>query len=169
VLGEKHYTVWVVDGWMSMEKWWNDTDRRNWSAGRRHYAVWAVDGWMSMEQWWNGTDRGNWSTGRRHYAVWEVDGWIGMEQWWNYTDRGKLKCWEKTLHSVEGRSMNEYEAMVERYWQEKPPAISTLLFTSFRRTGLGLNPILCGKIRHDHNLFLTSPLLVSFTIHFPPT
>jgi len=27
VLGEKHYIVWVVDGWMSMEQWWNDTDR----------------------------------------------------------------------------------------------------------------------------------------------
>ena len=27
VLGEKHYTVWVVDGWMSKEQWWNDTDR----------------------------------------------------------------------------------------------------------------------------------------------
>jgi len=27
VLGEKHYTVWVVEGWMSMEQWWNDTDR----------------------------------------------------------------------------------------------------------------------------------------------
>ena len=27
VLGEKHYTAWVVDGWMSMEQWWNDTDR----------------------------------------------------------------------------------------------------------------------------------------------
>ena len=27
VLGEKHYTVWVVDGWMSVEQWWNDTDR----------------------------------------------------------------------------------------------------------------------------------------------
>ena len=27
VLGEKHYTVWVVVGWMSMEQWWNDTDR----------------------------------------------------------------------------------------------------------------------------------------------
>ena len=27
VLGEKHCTVWVVDGWMSMEQWWNDTDR----------------------------------------------------------------------------------------------------------------------------------------------
>ena len=29
VLGEKHYTVWVVDGWMSMEQWWNGTDRGN--------------------------------------------------------------------------------------------------------------------------------------------
>jgi len=27
VLGENHYTVWVVDGWMSMEQWWNDTDK----------------------------------------------------------------------------------------------------------------------------------------------
>jgi len=27
VLGEKHYTGWVVDEWMSMEQWWNDTDR----------------------------------------------------------------------------------------------------------------------------------------------
>ena len=26
-LGEKHYTAWVVDGWMSVEQWWNDTDR----------------------------------------------------------------------------------------------------------------------------------------------
>jgi len=26
VLGENHYTVWVVDGWMSMEQWWNGTD-----------------------------------------------------------------------------------------------------------------------------------------------
>jgi len=28
VLGEKHYIVWVVDGWMSVELWLNDTDRR---------------------------------------------------------------------------------------------------------------------------------------------
>ena len=27
VLGEKHYTAWVVDGWMSVEQWWNNTDR----------------------------------------------------------------------------------------------------------------------------------------------
>jgi len=25
----------------------------------KHYRVWVVDEWMSMEQWWNGTDRGN--------------------------------------------------------------------------------------------------------------
>jgi hypothetical protein len=33
VLGEKHYSVWVVDGWMSMEQWWNDTDMGEWSNG----------------------------------------------------------------------------------------------------------------------------------------
>jgi len=27
VLGDKHYTAWMVDEWMSMEQWWNDTDR----------------------------------------------------------------------------------------------------------------------------------------------
>ena len=27
VLVDKHYIVWVVDGWMSMEQWWNDNDR----------------------------------------------------------------------------------------------------------------------------------------------
>ena len=26
VLGVNHYTVWVVDGWMGVEQWWNDTD-----------------------------------------------------------------------------------------------------------------------------------------------
>ena len=28
VLGEKHYTAWVVDGWMSMDQCWNDTEIR---------------------------------------------------------------------------------------------------------------------------------------------
>jgi hypothetical protein len=27
VVGEKHYTASVADEWMSMEHWWNDTDR----------------------------------------------------------------------------------------------------------------------------------------------
>jgi hypothetical protein len=30
----------------------------NWSTGRKHYTAWVVDEWMSMEQWWNDTDRG---------------------------------------------------------------------------------------------------------------
>jgi len=34
VLGEKHYTASVVDDWMSMEQWRNDTDRGYWSTGR---------------------------------------------------------------------------------------------------------------------------------------
>jgi len=27
VVGEKHYTAWVVDERMNMDEWWNDTDR----------------------------------------------------------------------------------------------------------------------------------------------
>jgi hypothetical protein len=37
VLGEKHYTASVVDEWMSMEHWWNGTDRGNWSTGREMF------------------------------------------------------------------------------------------------------------------------------------
>ena len=29
VLGEKYFTVWVVDGWISVEQWWNGTDSGN--------------------------------------------------------------------------------------------------------------------------------------------
>ena len=53
---------------------------------------------MSMEQWWNGTDRGKpkyWEKNR--YTVWVVDGWMCVEQRWNGTDRVKLKCWEKNI------------------------------------------------------------------------
>ena len=58
VLEEKRNKVWVVDGWMSMEEWWNDTDRVTEVLKEKHNKVWVVDGWMSMEQWWNDTDRG---------------------------------------------------------------------------------------------------------------
>jgi hypothetical protein len=34
LLGEEYYTACVVDEWMSMEQWWNDTDRENWSTER---------------------------------------------------------------------------------------------------------------------------------------
>jgi len=50
VLGEKHYTVWVVDGWMM----WSDGGMlltgETEVLGEKHYIVWVVDGWMSVEQ-----------------------------------------------------------------------------------------------------------------------
>ena len=58
VLGEKHYTAWVVGGWMSMEHWWNDADRGNWSTGRK--ILYSVGGrWMNeygalVEWYWQG-------------------------------------------------------------------------------------------------------------------
>ena len=58
VLGEKHYTAWVVGEWMGMEHWWNDTDRGNWSTGRE--TLYSVGGrWMNgygalVEWYWQG-------------------------------------------------------------------------------------------------------------------
>jgi hypothetical protein len=59
VLGEKHYTVSVVDEWMIMEQLWNDTDRGNWSTGRK--TLYSVGGrWMNeygtLVEWlWHAT------------------------------------------------------------------------------------------------------------------
>ena len=66
--------------------------------GEKHYTVSVVDGWMGMEQRWNDTDRGKmkyWE--KKYYTAWVVDEWMGMEQWWNDTDREKLKYWEKNI------------------------------------------------------------------------
>ena len=38
VLGEKHYEVWVVDEWMSMEQWWNDTDRGKLECWEKNFS-----------------------------------------------------------------------------------------------------------------------------------
>jgi len=99
VLREKHYTVWVVDGWMSMEQWWNDTDRGNLTCWEKK-KLYSVGGrWMNeygamVEWYWQGKTE---VLGEKHYKVWVVDGWMSMEPWWNDTDRGKLKCWEKNI------------------------------------------------------------------------
>jgi len=119
VLGEKHYTAWVVDGWMSMEQWWNDT-RENWSTGRE--TLYSVGGrWMNeygaiVEWYWQVKPE---VLGEKHYTAWVVDEWVSMEQWWNDTHRGNPKYWEKTLYSVGGSWMNEYGSMVQWYWQGK--------------------------------------------------
>ena len=58
VPGENHFTAWVVDEWMSMELWWNDTDRGNWSSRRK--SLYSVGGrWMNeygalVEWYWQG-------------------------------------------------------------------------------------------------------------------
>ena len=58
VLGEKHYKASVKDEWMSMENWWNDTDRGNWSIRRK--TLYSVGGrWMNeygalVEWYWQG-------------------------------------------------------------------------------------------------------------------
>jgi hypothetical protein len=40
VLGENHYTALVVDGWMSMENWWNDTDRGKLKFSEKNLPQW---------------------------------------------------------------------------------------------------------------------------------
>ena len=120
VLGENHYTGWVVDEWMSMEQWWNDTDRGNWSTGRK--TLYSVGGrWMNVygamvEWYWRVKTE---VLGETLYTVWVVDEWMIMEQWWNDTDRGNWSTGRKTLYRVGGRWMDENGAMVEWYWQEK--------------------------------------------------
>ena len=86
-------------GWVvTMEQWWNDTDRGNWSAGRK--TLYSVGGrWMNVygtmvEWYWR---RKTEVLGEKHYTVCVVDGWMSMEQWWNDTDRGKLTYWEKNI------------------------------------------------------------------------
>jgi hypothetical protein len=92
VLAEKHYTASVVDEWMSMQNWWNDTDRGNWSTGRK--TLYSVgDRWMNeygalVEWYWQGKNE---VIGAKHYTASVVDEWMSMGHWWNDTDRGKLK------------------------------------------------------------------------------
>ena len=63
VLGEKHYLVWVLDGWMSMEQRWNITDRgklKYWeknicSVGGRwmnDYGAMVEWYWQEKQKYW---------------------------------------------------------------------------------------------------------------------
>jgi len=57
---------------------------------------------MSMEHWWNDTDRGNWSAGGKTlYSVGgrRMNEYGALVEWYW---QGKLKYWEKTCHSVGG-------------------------------------------------------------------
>ena len=66
--------------------------------GEKHYTAWVVDGWMSMKQWWNNTDIGeNWKTGTKTlYSMsgrWMNEYRAMVEWYW----QGKLKYWEKNI------------------------------------------------------------------------
>jgi len=49
VLGKKFFTVWFVDGWMSVEQWWNDTNGGNLKYREKDIIL----------CWWKYTDRWN--------------------------------------------------------------------------------------------------------------
>jgi len=98
VLGEKHYIVRVVGEWMGMERWWNGTERGNWSTGRETLysegGRW-MNGYGAMVEWyWEGKTE---VLGEKHYIVRVVGEWMGMERWWNGTEREKLKYWERNI------------------------------------------------------------------------
>jgi hypothetical protein len=64
VVEKKHYTASVVDEWMSMEHWWNDTDRgilKYWEKNLSHthfiHHKSHMD-WTGIEH-----DPGRWETG----------------------------------------------------------------------------------------------------------
>ena len=98
VMGEKYYAVWVVDRWMCVEQWWNDTDR-----GKLKYwekTLYSVGGrWMdefgAMVEWYR--EGKSEMLVEKYYTLWVVDGWMSMSQLGNDTDRGKLKFWEKNI------------------------------------------------------------------------
>jgi hypothetical protein len=56
-------------------------------------------------------------------GLWSFSHTALQQQWWNDTDKGNWSTGWKTLHSVGGRWMDEYGAMVEWYWQGKTAAL----------------------------------------------
>ena len=90
VPGEKPHIASVVDEWISMEHWWNDTDRGNWSTGRKTlYSVggrWVNEYGALVEWYWQGKPE---VLEEKHYATSVVDEWMSMLHWWNNTDRGE--------------------------------------------------------------------------------
>jgi len=127
VRGEKHYTAWVVHGWI----WRNGgmlITGEDWSTGKK--ILYTVGGrWMDMEQWWNDTDRGKlkyWEKNILQFECW-MDGYRAKVEWhW----QGKLKYWEKNI--IRRRWwMDGYGAMVEWYWQGKTEVLGEKHFTAW--------------------------------------
>jgi len=93
---------------------------------------------------------------------------MSMEQWWNDTDRGNWSAGRKTLYSVGSRWMDEYGAMVERYWQGKLKCWEKNIIQHSFIHSIGM----CGMRRFLAVLrgFFYSSLLYTLFFHpFPPT
>jgi hypothetical protein len=50
--------MWLVSGWMCMEKWWYVTDGKTEALGAKYSTAWVVGCLKFVEQRWNDTDRG---------------------------------------------------------------------------------------------------------------
>ena len=94
LVGGKHFTAWVVDGWMIMEQWWNDTDRGKLKCCDENII-----------------QRGWWMVG----CVWSNGGMVLAGESWS--------AGMKILYSVGGGWMDVYGAIVEWYWHGKPEVL----------------------------------------------
>jgi hypothetical protein len=59
VMGEKRYTGWVVDEWMRMEQWWNDTDGKAevHVQKRAHKSAYCLIWPRGLMGWWSLKER----------------------------------------------------------------------------------------------------------------
>ena len=73
ILGEKHYTAWVVDEWMIMEQWWKDTDREK------------------LKYWWQKCPSTILSTTN---SAWTGPGLEDGSLWWEASD-SSTESWQK--------------------------------------------------------------------------
>jgi len=124
-----------MNEWMSMEQWWNDTDRGNWSTGRKTlYSVgcrWMNEYGAIVEWYWRGK---NGVLGEKHYTAWEVDEWMNeygaMVEWYWQGKNGVLGEKHCTARVV-NEWMNEYGAMVEWYWQGETEVLGEKHYTAW--------------------------------------
>ena len=105
--------------WISMEKWWNDSEKLKLFIGEKFCTIFEINEWMCMEQWCNDTEMGKgfigennikglwwanewvWSScvvilrgeidllEEKYYKMFVVSEWTSMKQWLNDTDREK--------------------------------------------------------------------------------
>ena len=75
VLGEKHDTLWVVDGWMCVEQRWNGTHRgilKYWEKTRHTVGGRWMNKYGTMVEWYL---QGNTELlGEKYGTLWVVDG-----------------------------------------------------------------------------------------------